>query len=182
MSTLTISLQRDINVVTGLGLAVVARIVEQLGGQLRVDSRLGEGSRFSFLIPFAVDEEDHRSASSPSTTSFNTSLPRSRSSSYGRREDQLQSLVQALASNHMSPPPGEAKAESSKMVESMSPEAATTPDVEFVKPRHSSSKMKGKSPRTKTSSSGLSNEVHPIAQLRVLIVEVCCVTCELWTS
>jgi signal transduction histidine kinase len=38
----------------GLGLAVVAHIVEQLGGQLRVDSKVGEGSRFSFLIPFAT--------------------------------------------------------------------------------------------------------------------------------
>ena len=41
---------------TGLGLAVVARIVEQLGGQLRVDSKPGVGSRFSFLIPFTLPE------------------------------------------------------------------------------------------------------------------------------
>jgi hypothetical protein len=38
----------------GLGLAVVARSVEQLGGQLRVDSKVDQGSRFSFLIPFMV--------------------------------------------------------------------------------------------------------------------------------
>jgi Histidine kinase-, DNA gyrase B-, and HSP90-like ATPase len=38
----------------GLGLAVVARSVEQLGGQLRVDSKVDQGSRFSFLIPFTV--------------------------------------------------------------------------------------------------------------------------------
>jgi Histidine kinase-, DNA gyrase B-, and HSP90-like ATPase len=38
----------------GLGLAVVARSVEQLGGQLRVDSKVDHGSRFSFLIPFTV--------------------------------------------------------------------------------------------------------------------------------
>jgi Histidine kinase-, DNA gyrase B-, and HSP90-like ATPase len=37
----------------GLGLAVVARIVEQLGGQLRVDSTVNEGSKFSFLIPLS---------------------------------------------------------------------------------------------------------------------------------
>lgn len=38
----------------GLGLAVVARSVEQLGGQLRVDSKVDQGSRFSFLISFTV--------------------------------------------------------------------------------------------------------------------------------
>jgi hypothetical protein len=38
----------------GLGLAIVARSVEQLGGQLRVDSKVDQGSRFSFLIPFTV--------------------------------------------------------------------------------------------------------------------------------
>ncbi|KAF8505369.1 phytochrome-like protein [Hysterangium stoloniferum] len=38
----------------GLGLALVARIIEQLGGQLRVESKPNEGSRFSFLIPFGL--------------------------------------------------------------------------------------------------------------------------------
>ncbi|KAF8073642.1 GAF domain-like protein [Lyophyllum atratum] len=38
----------------GLGLAVVARIVEQLGGRLRVDSKVDHGSRFSFLIPLVL--------------------------------------------------------------------------------------------------------------------------------
>ncbi|KAG5724226.1 Cyanobacterial phytochrome B, partial [Termitomyces sp. T112] len=37
----------------GLGLAVVARITEQLDGQLRVDSKVGVGSRFSFLVSLA---------------------------------------------------------------------------------------------------------------------------------
>jgi hypothetical protein len=38
----------------GLGLAVVARIVEQVGGQLRLASQVDEGSRFSFLIPLSL--------------------------------------------------------------------------------------------------------------------------------
>ncbi|KAG8696703.1 Light-sensor Protein kinase [Ceratobasidium sp. 394] len=65
----------------GLGLAVVARIVEQLGGQLRVDSKPGQGSRFSFLIPFALPEgssSDH----SLSPRSVNL-IVRSRKSSMG---------------------------------------------------------------------------------------------------
>ncbi|KAI0248306.1 hypothetical protein BJV78DRAFT_1131762 [Lactifluus subvellereus] len=38
----------------GLGLAVVARSIQQLGGQLRVDSKVDQGSRFSFLTPFTL--------------------------------------------------------------------------------------------------------------------------------
>ncbi|PWZ01963.1 hypothetical protein BCV70DRAFT_53916 [Testicularia cyperi] len=36
----------------GLGLAIVARVVKNLGGQLRVDSMVGEGSTFTYYIPF----------------------------------------------------------------------------------------------------------------------------------
>jgi signal transduction histidine kinase len=37
----------------GLGLSVVQRIVERLGGQVGVDSEIGRGSRFSFTLPAA---------------------------------------------------------------------------------------------------------------------------------
>ncbi|MBV8630125.1 MAG: HAMP domain-containing protein [Silvibacterium sp.] len=39
---------------TGLGLALVRRLVESLGGQISVESKLGSGTTFSFTLPFAT--------------------------------------------------------------------------------------------------------------------------------
>jgi len=39
---------------SGLGLALVRRLVESLGGQIAVESRLGHGSTFRFTLPVAV--------------------------------------------------------------------------------------------------------------------------------
>jgi signal transduction histidine kinase/HAMP domain-containing protein len=42
---------------SGLGLAMVRRLVESLGGQIAVESRLGHGSTFRFMLPVAAAEE-----------------------------------------------------------------------------------------------------------------------------
>jgi two-component system, NtrC family, sensor histidine kinase KinB len=44
---------------SGLGLALVRRLVESLGGQIAVESRLGHGTTFRFTIPVAAVEVSH---------------------------------------------------------------------------------------------------------------------------
>lgn len=90
----------------GLGLAVVARIVEQLGGQLRVDSVLGQGSRFSFLLPLTTELSGSGSGrlSISGPTSSSSSMvrsTRSMPSSNSSRGSEIDNLVEALSSSHM---------------------------------------------------------------------------------
>jgi signal transduction histidine kinase len=44
---------------SGLGLALVRRLVESLGGQIAVESRLGHGTTFRFTVPVAAIEATH---------------------------------------------------------------------------------------------------------------------------
>jgi PAS domain S-box-containing protein len=44
---------------TGLGLALVRRLVESLGGQIAVESRLGHGTTFRFTLPVATADAIH---------------------------------------------------------------------------------------------------------------------------
>ena len=43
---------------TGLGLSIVRSLVEMHGGKMSVTSELGQGSTFTFYLPFVVDDRD----------------------------------------------------------------------------------------------------------------------------
>jgi signal transduction histidine kinase len=36
---------------TGLGLSIVKHLIQSIGGQITVDSRVGEGTRFTVQLP-----------------------------------------------------------------------------------------------------------------------------------
>ncbi|MEP1422799.1 MAG: ATP-binding protein [Erythrobacter sp.] len=58
------SLGRDVGV--GLGLSITSDLVEAMGGTIEVESELGEGSSFSFAIPFEpVENESTDQAAAP---------------------------------------------------------------------------------------------------------------------
>lgn len=42
---------------TGLGMAIVKRLLDRMEGRLEIESRLGEGSRFTVYISFEIDNE-----------------------------------------------------------------------------------------------------------------------------
>ena len=95
----------------GLGLAVVARIVEQLAGQLRAESEVGVGTRFFFTLQMLANDGRSKSAASG-----NSKVMRSRSgssasnsvvslrSSASQGASEIDSFVQHFSASHMLAP------------------------------------------------------------------------------
>ncbi|KAK4047467.1 hypothetical protein OIV83_005379 [Microbotryomycetes sp. JL201] len=91
----------------GLGLAVSARLIENLGGVMSVESQVGKGSNFTFVIPFAVPDG---TASPSSSTTRPALVRRSSSHSTGSRtsltskdskHSELDNLISAMTSSHI---------------------------------------------------------------------------------
>lgn len=111
----------------GLGLAVVARIVRNLDGQLQVESKVGKGSKFTFIFPFRLpppeaapsaeviaadgETETERTSQVPEggaslSRRMSTKSTGSNGSRASRASSEIDSLIQAISTNHMrdSPP------------------------------------------------------------------------------
>lgn len=43
----------------GIGLPIARKLIELLGGEMKIESEVGVGSRFSFTLPFAYPDADH---------------------------------------------------------------------------------------------------------------------------
>jgi CheY-like chemotaxis protein/anti-sigma regulatory factor (Ser/Thr protein kinase) len=76
---------------TGLGLAITKRLVEQQGGKISVESKLGQGSRFTFSLP----AKNKVSVPQPAPGAANVVLPRT---PYGGRSKPLILIVDDEAS------------------------------------------------------------------------------------
>ncbi|KAK4046723.1 hypothetical protein OIO90_006454 [Microbotryomycetes sp. JL221] len=97
----------------GLGLAVSARLIENLGGFMSVESQVGKGSKFTFVIPFAMPDSMDSTSSSPSGNVSRPNLQR-RSSSHSTgsrtslnsresRHSEIDNLITAITTSHIDP-------------------------------------------------------------------------------
>ena len=62
---------------SGLGLAICKNLVELMGGRIRLNSKLNEGSEFSFTLPFEIGQESitETKTKDPNTETPNTRYP-----------------------------------------------------------------------------------------------------------
>jgi CheY-like chemotaxis protein len=77
---------------TGLGLAAVAGIVEQMGGVVDVQSRPGDGSTFTVMLPRASGEEEEATASAEE----HSASPPSRTVLVVEDEEQVRRMVERM--------------------------------------------------------------------------------------
>ena len=173
-------------------MAVVARIVEQLGGQLRVDSKWGQGSRFSFLLPLTTDFPGGSRISLSSGSSSSSLALHSNGASRG---SEIQDLVQALSANHMDdsrsssqdrvivrrsqsrPPPISGQTEITGSAVPLKAVKVDEFDLDPPAPTALSQQRKRVSPAAKRSPSNRSQSEAALPRLRILIVEVCTLIC-----
>lgn len=162
---------------------MVARAVEQLGGQLRVDSRIGDGSRFSLLLPLPVADPNTFHSRGLGAIS-----PEEGSVSGGNSE--IDSLVSAISTSHMVPhapsasprpvprrprpqkvvPPSEGKFEVEDSAFPIRPLKVNEGSVDPL--RVSTQRRQQEARAHRVSSQPLQSHTQRPHQLRILIVEV----------
>ena len=129
----------DTEQAVGLGLAVVARIVRNLGGQLQVESKVGKGSKFTFIFPFRLppgESEAPRKATALTDGAQHVIQPAAARAPLGRRmsgrsaesegsrrskaSSEIESLIQVISGDHMSSPSPSARSHASRSIGSRS--------------------------------------------------------------
>ncbi len=93
---------------TGLGLAISNRLIGLMDGEIRLDSKLGEGARFSFTIDFEITQDQLNTSTSPGELNdirvlivddheINLEILHNQVGSWGMRDELADNAEQALA-------------------------------------------------------------------------------------
>ncbi|PSN75080.1 hypothetical protein BS50DRAFT_32393 [Corynespora cassiicola Philippines] len=90
------SLDKDEKTTLGLGLAVVARIIRNMNGQMRLKSEEGKGSRFVIQLPFELPDTEIQE-SSEASPSEESSTPQADTPSPGQAEGERTLVAPSLS-------------------------------------------------------------------------------------
>lgn len=145
----------------GLGLAVVGRVVHNMGGQLRVDSTVNQGSKFTLILPFMVPKNSSAGSTARSSDdSSNLKLMGSDSTSLptrGKVVGKLPSSRGSHVSHRGSPAAGSSGID--EIVEAIQSGSSCRNSSEAASSSHSKSPYRSK-PRSPRNSFGIGSNAE----------------------